>query len=264
MKTLFLTFITVFFSFPVFSQDAQIPIVDTKTELYFSDALIYEYTTVEGKEGEFWIYVNPETGRMLFTEQSWNPENEVTDEMTNFIVANPDGSYFQFYQDAEGEEEKKVIRQQLEIPKLNSKNQIPFIQNADVEIRQLNRKQSFSTLSATGHKYNYLKMEGGEEFYIAKVNFNTHLLYAFSRLNSEAKLPIYFDYSTMVTNNHLVVQSTSYSFGVDKNSNKIKYQSSFKLVSFEPNTYYVPYKEYSYYEQEGEKWIKKPIPIEIK
>lgn len=265
MKTIFLILICSLFSCVSYSQDTQTPISDTETELYFSDALIYEYQNAEGKKGEFWIYVNPETGRMLFTKQSWNTENEITDEMTDFIVANPDGSYFQFYQDAEDKKEaKKVIRHQLEIFKNKSQNKTPFLKNEDIEIKNLNHKDSFSTLEATGYTYNYLKMEGKEEFYISTVNFNTHLLYAFSKLNIEAKLPIYFDYSNLVTNNQLVVQSKSSSFGLDENSTQKNYQTSFRLVSFEPTMYYVSYKDYSYYEQEGEKWIKKVIPITIK
>lgn len=265
MKTFFLILLCAFLPSTSFSQEAQAPISDTATELYFSDALIYEYQTVEGKKGEFWIYVNPQTGRLLFTKQSWNTENEITDEMTDFIVANPDGSYFQFYQEAEGKKaEKKVIRHQLGISQNDSKNKPPFIENQPTEIKSLNKTDSFSLVEATGYKYDYLKMKGGEEFYISKVNFNTHLLYAFSTLTIDAKLPVYFDYSNLVTNNQLVVQSNSYSFGLDENSTQIKYQSYFKLISFESNPYYVPYKEYDYYEQQGEKWIKKAIPIRIK
>lgn len=264
MKSIFFSLIFLCFSCTGFSQEAQTPITDTKTELYFSDALIYEYETSEGKKGEFWIYVNPKTGRMLFTKQSWNTESEVTDEMTNFIIANPDGSYFQFYQDAEGEKaEKKVIQDKLEIASLNSKNENPFVDEQIVEIKNLNKKDSFSILEATAYSYEYLKMKGGEELYIAKVNFNTHLLYAFSKLSIDAKLPIHLDYSNLLTSNYLVVQSNSHSFGVDKNANQIKYQATFKLVSFESNPYYVPYKDYNYYEKIGEKWIKKAIPIKI-
>ncbi len=210
MKFIFCSLIFLCFAYTGFPQDVQTPIKDTKTELYFSDALIYEYKTVEGKKGEFWIYVNPKTGRMLFTKQSWNTEEETTDEMTDCILANPDGTYFQFYQDAEGE--KKVIRHKIEISQTDSKNKTPCIENQLVEIKKLNQKDSFSTLEATSYKYEYLKMKGEEEFYISKVNFNTHLLYAFSKLNIEAKLPVYLDYSNLVTDNQLVVQSNSYSY----------------------------------------------------
>jgi len=265
MKSIFFSLIFLCFSYNVFSQEAQIPVVDTKTDLYFSDVLIYEYQTSEGKKGEFWIYVNSKTGRMLFTKESWNTASGVTDEMTDFIVANPDGSYFQFYQDAEGENEsKKVIQDKLEISPMNSKNQNPLIEDQIVEIKKLNKKDFFSTLEATGYSYEYLKMKGGEELYVSKVNFNTHLLYAFSKLDNEAKLPINIDYSNLVTSNYLVVQSNSYSFGIDENSNQIKYQTTFKLVSFEANPYYVPYKDYDYYEKVGEKRVKKAIPIKIK
>lgn len=57
MKSIFFAFIFICFAHTAFSQDVQIPVVDTETELYFSDALIYEYKTIEGEKREFWIYV---------------------------------------------------------------------------------------------------------------------------------------------------------------------------------------------------------------
>jgi hypothetical protein len=119
-------------------------------------------------------------------------------------------------------------------------------------------------LEAKGFSYDYLQMKGGETLFVAKVDFNTHLLYAFSKLNGEAKLPIYLDYTNVLNPNYLVTKSISYSFGVDENGKPEKYQTSFQLISYESTTYYVPYKEYDYFEKKGEEWIKKEIPIKIK
>jgi hypothetical protein len=188
-------------------------------ELYFSDALIYEYASESGEKGELWFYVNPETGLVLYVPN---------DEMVKGVVSAPDGSYTIYGADEHGDGITSIV-QKVEAVAAAGSTYEDLAPLPDPKILPpMNSRQQ--DLVSKGYHLKYLKMEGGETFYATtQIPINSYQLYGFCRLDGDSKLPVAFDFIGIVGKDQTVTNLAREGFKMD-------------LINFESNPYYLSIK----------------------
>jgi hypothetical protein len=195
-------FFSILSTFQVFSQSF-------KTTLDFPNAFIYE--VVKGNEkSEFWIYHNPKTGQYLYVPN---------DDMVKAVLGSPNGSYKTYAQTEEG---KKVVFS-ITIPKVLEKSK-PNSRLKSIKLtKQLNASQG--QILSKGFTLSYLKTNEIDTLFLTnQIKGNANILYGFSTLDGDAKLPNSLALLGEVPDNQFLTEYIS------------KY-SSIKLIAYENNPY---------------------------
>jgi hypothetical protein len=195
-------FFCILSTFQVFSQSF-------KTTLDFPNAFIYE--VIRGNEkSEFWIYHNPKTGQYLYVPN---------DDMVKAVLGSPNGSYKTYAQTEEG---KKVVFS-ITIPKVLEKSK-PNSRLKSIKLtKQLNASQG--QILSKGFTLSYLKTNEIDTLFLTnQIKGNANILYGFSTLDGDAKLPNSLALLGEVPDNQFLTEYIS------------KY-SSIKLIAYENNPY---------------------------
>jgi hypothetical protein len=195
-------FFSILSTFQVFSQSF-------KTTLDFPNTFIYE--VVKGNEkSEFWIYHNPKTGQYLYVPN---------DDMVKAVLGSPNGSYKTYAQTEEG---KKVVFS-ITIPKVLEKSK-PNSRLKSIKLtKQLNASQG--QILSKGFTLSYLKTNEIDTLFLTnQIKGNANILYGFSTLDGDAKLPNSLALLGEVPDNQFLTEYIS------------KY-SSIKLIAYENNPY---------------------------
>lgn len=181
----------------------------TKSILDFPNVFIYEVSRGNEKS-EFWIYHNPKTGQYLYVPN---------DDMVKAVLGSPNGSYKTYAQTEEG---KKVFFSTT-IPKVLEKSK-PNSRLKSIKLtKQLNASQG--QILSKGFTLSYLKTNEIDTLFLTtQIRGNANILYGFSMLDGDAKLPNSLALLGEVSDNQFLTEYIS------------KY-SSIKLIAYESNPY---------------------------
>ena len=231
------------------AQDIDLATYDTEEEgLYFDQALIYSYTDHTGISRDVWIYYSTFSKRFLFDQAAWGRE----DEMIHYVIAQPDGSYLTFGTEAEGPGNGKVVTVDsvylapketlLPIPKPDG--YIAFVALDEPE-------EEIAGMESKAYEIQKAKDPSGiVKVHLAKVDFDTRLIYAFNQQAMELRLPELFSNGLLLGADQLITQMESYYLDL----NGKKYWSNLKLKAIDPTTYWAQIKDYNlrYTNMEGQ------------
>lgn len=223
-----------------FTQEIDLTTHDSEEEgLYFDQAIIYSYSDHTGQSGEVWIFHSSCSGRFLFDQAAWGRE----DEMIHYVIAQADGSYLTFGTEAEGPGNGKVVT--VDSVFLEPKGQLADIPQADDYIEFIAKPESnavISGLESKAFEVRKLKDPNGKEvIHLAKVDFDTRLIFLFNQQAQELRLPEILGQAFGVGADQLVTQlESSYTDATGK-----VYWSKLKLETIDPNTYWAPIKDYT-------------------
>jgi hypothetical protein len=181
----------------------------SKSILDFPNVFIYEVSRGNEKS-EFWIYHNPQSGQYLYVPN---------DDMVKAILGSPNGSYKTYAQTEEG---KKVFFSTT-IPKVLEKSK-PNSRLKSIKLtKQLNASQG--QILSKGFTLSYLKTNEIDTLFLTtQIKGNANILYGFSMLDGDAKLPNSLALLGEVSDNQFLTEYIS------------KY-SSIKLIAYESNPY---------------------------
>lgn len=190
----------------------------TRNTLYFPNAFVYELTTNGTEKQEIWIYHNPKNGQFLY-----KPNND----MLKGVIGASDGNYKIFAQLENG----KTVFWTKNIKKVTEK---PLPNNFLKPNNQSKKTTSSSQgqLISKGFTLSYLKTKEVDTLYLnTQIKGNANVLYGFSMLDGDAKLPNAFNLLGLVASNQFLTElHTPYS-----NIRLLTYESH--PYWFETNTY---------------------------
>ncbi len=181
----------------------------SKTRLTFPNAFVYE--VVKGNEkSEVWIYHNPKTGQFLYVPN---------DDMVKSVVGSANGIYTIYAQNENGKK-VKFVQTVSKISEQSPKNNL---------LKRINKTKTITgsqgKIVSEGFTLSYLKTNEIDTLYLStQIKGNANILYGFSRLEGDAKLPNAFDLIGQVSNNQFLIEY-------------ISTYSTVKLVAYESNPY---------------------------
>lgn len=188
--------------------------------LNFTEVWVWEYTDPDGNTREMAIYHHPKKNYWLFTPEAYGE----SDEMTEWIMAKPDGEYIQRYRDENGQD--KTISHLLQF---NPPAQLPaHYRSTGVSRTYSGKSYGFPELKGKAYEVRFEKTTDHALYYLAEVKKNIQPVYYFNRLNTEARLPVIFP--TDLPRNRLVLEEEA-----DSGGKSIRYR--FRFVS--PTEYYI-------------------------
>lgn len=240
IKFVLLQLLTLCFVTFSYAQEIALTTYDSKEGgLYFDQAIIYSYSDHTGQSGEIWIYYNTCSKRFLFDHAAWGRE----DEMIHYIIAQSDGSYLTFGTEAEGPGNGKVVT--VDSVFLEPKDQLSAIPAKDEYIEFIAKPELNEVVAGFKSKaYEVKKLKdpnGKEVIHVAKVDFDTRLIYSFNQQANELRLPEILSQTFGFGADQLVTQlESSYT---DSKGNV--YWSKLKLETIDPTTYWAPIKDYT-------------------
>ncbi|MDZ7896907.1 MAG: hypothetical protein U5N85_02605 [Arcicella sp.] len=188
----------------------------SKSTLYFPNAFIYEVGRGNEKS-ELWIYHNPQKGQYLYVPN---------DDMVKAVLGSPNGIYKTYAQTEDG---KKVIfttKISKVLEKSKPNNRLKSINSN----RRINASQG--QILSKGFTLSYLKTNEIDTLFLStQIKGNANVLYGFSMLDGDDKLPNSFALLGEVPNSQFLTEYVS------------KY-SSVKLIAYESNPYQFDVKGY--------------------
>ncbi|GAB2630253.1 hypothetical protein GCM10027035_25990 [Emticicia sediminis] len=188
--------------------------------LYFPNAFVYEVTTSRNEKQEIWIYHNPKNGLFLYIPN---------DEMLKGVLGNNNGNYKIFAQLEDGKTVfwSETIKKVVEKPVTNS-----FLKPNNKSKSTASTSQG--QLISKGFTLSYLKTNEVDTLYLnTQIKGNANVLYGFSMLDGDAKLPNAFNLLGLVANNQFLAElHTPY--------------SSIRLLTYESNPYWFETAKYKY------------------
>lgn len=168
-----------------------------KTEsLNFTEVWVWEYRDTDGKSREMAIYHHPKKNYWLFTPEAYGE----TDEMSEWIMAGPDGKYIQRYRDEHGQE--KTLHHTL-----------PFYPPGLLPAHYRgtgasgvfgDKSYGFPLWKGKAYEVNFEKTTDQVRYYLTSIKKTMTPVYYFNRLNIDAKLPVLFP--TDLPGNQLVLE----------------------------------------------------------
>lgn len=194
--------ISIFISFKTYSQSS-------KTTLNFPNAFIYE--VVKGNEkSELWVYHNPKTGQFLYVPN---------DDIVKAVMGSANGVYTVYGQNEIGKK-VKFLQTISKVLEHSPKNNL---------LKRIDKTKTISgaqgKIISDGFTLNYLKTNEIDTLFLTtQIKGNANVLYGFSRLDGDSKLPNPFALLGEVPNNQFLTEYVS------------KY-SSVKLIAYESNPY---------------------------
>lgn len=218
-------------------------------EYYFSEVMVWEYLNennspdeTELHSGEFSVYVDPPTGTMLFTPEAYGYSGE----MINFVIVFQDGRYFQGFTDEFGE--KKCFVDTLYKFESTQLNQGFIKDDFDKLAKPTGKYKTFGEniygwqkVRAKGYELVFLKTCVKSTIYLSEQPYSLMPIYLFNELESEAKLPINFDFSQIIPLEYWVVED-SYKRKSAESKREIEVRTTLKFIS--PTEYFVDLSDY--------------------
>lgn len=188
--------------FKIFAQSSE-------TTLSFLNAFIYE--VVKGNEkSEIWIYHNPQTGQFLYVPN---------DEMVKAVVGSSNGIYTIYAQNENGKKVKFVQK----VPKVLERTSKNNLLKPINKIKVISGSQG--KIVSEGFTLSYLKTNEIDTLYLStQIKGNANVLYGFSKLEGDAKLPNTFDFIGQISDRQFI-------------TNYISKYGSLKLIAYESNPY---------------------------
>lgn len=175
-----------------------------KTEtLNFTEVWVWEYPDPDGNNREMAVYHHPKKNYWLFTPEAYGE----TDEMTEWIMAKPNGEYIQRYRDEDGQD--KTVYHTLQF---NTPAQLPaHYRGTGASRTYLDKSYGFPELKGKAYEVRFEKTTDQALYYLTEVKKNMLPVYYFNRLNTEAKLPVIFPKD--LPGNRLVLEEEARSGG---------------------------------------------------
>lgn len=162
---------------------AQIPSKKAQT-LNFTEVWVWEYPDNEGEKQNMALYHHPKKGYWLFTQEAVGPG----DEMTEWILAKPNGEYIQRYRDEHGNAKTLYHTLHFDPPA-----KLPrYYQPTGASGTFGDKSFGFPEFKGKAYQVNFEKTTDQALYYFVKVPKNLLPVYYFNRLNIEAKLPLSF------------------------------------------------------------------------
>lgn len=156
------------------------------TQYNFTEVWVWEYKGRDGKMGEMAIYREPKLNYWLLTAEAYGN----SDDMCDWILIKPDGTYYMAYKDAELGGGRTLLKMKQALPKVKS---IPANWKASVKQKNFgNASMGFPVFRGKEYKVSYLKTNENSTFYLATTKANFAPLSVFNELDADAKLPIRF------------------------------------------------------------------------
>jgi hypothetical protein len=219
------------------------------TTFKFTDKLIYKFKTnisgygnfYEGEgdqEGEIVIYVEPKTNTFLFTKEAYG----VSGEMIDFVIADTLGNYLFGYTDEFGKNFQENYF--IEYVKLSAESKKYVESDFKQYLKPMSERKVFGkknfptpTFDAQAYEMTSMKTIDKAKVFLAASFLNLRPLYSFNGLDSETKLPFYFDYNNVIPNRFMPVYDKykAVEGGV---------YSEMYLDSYQPTEYFVDLKKY--------------------
>lgn len=188
----------------------------TPSTLYFPNAFVYEVSTSSNEKQEIWIYHNPKNGLFLYIPN---------DEMLKGVLGSNNGNYKIFAQLEDGKTVfwSETIKKVVEKPVPNS-----FLKPNNKS------KSTAGQLISKGFTLSYLKTNEMDTLYLnTQIKGNANVLYGFSMLDGDAKLPNAFNLLGLVASNQFLAELHS------------RY-SNIRLLTYESNPYWFETAKYKY------------------
>lgn len=218
-------------------------------EYYFSEVMVWEYLNenyppddTERHSGGFSVYVDPPTGTMLFTSEAYGNSAEMTD----FIIVHQDGRYFQGFTDEFGK--KKCLVDTLYKFETTWANQGFITDDFNKLAKPTGDSKTFGKnsygwqeMGAKGYELSFLMTDDKSIIYLSKQPYSLLPLYLFDDLETEARLPVNFDFSQVIPLEHWILED-SYKRKSAENKREIEVRTNLKFVS--PKEYFVDLSDY--------------------
>lgn len=179
-------------------------------QFYFSESYHFELNTAEvDTPKEFGFYLDPESGTILLEKYLTGFQ----DEMTNWVILQPNGLVLQGFTDEIGE--KKVLLHHLRKQAFYTQTR-PYAKADFAEfwrnkgmIKEFGPNKYYQK-SHRGTLYHrrYPKIEDRAEVYLAKTSLATHELYFIDRLLPELGMPYRTDFGEALDQGVLVLQES--------------------------------------------------------
>lgn len=183
-----------------------------RTQYNFTEIWVWEYKGKDGKKGEMAIYREPKLNYWLLTAEAYGN----TDDMCDWILIKPDGTYYFAYKDAELGGGRTLLKMKQELPKVKS---IPAYWKTSAKQKNFgNVSMGFPVFKGKEYKVSYLKTRDYSTFYLAATKANFTPLSIFNKLDTDARLPIRFpkdipgNYIVLSENAEFPNGSVQYSF----------------------------------------------------
>lgn len=202
-----------------FTCGAQTRLRKTET-LNFKEVWVWEYLDSEGKKQDMAIYHHPGKNYWLFTAEAYG----LSGEMTEWVLAKPDGEYIQRYRDEHGA--TITLRDTLYF---NTPAQLPRHYQSMGRMRNFgDKKFGFPEFRGIAFEVKYEKTTDQSLCYLVKVKKVMSPLYYFNQLNKEPRLPVIFPKDLPA--DHLVLSEE-----IQTGGKVIRYR--FRFIS--PTEYYI-------------------------
>ena len=189
-----------------------------------------------GHEGEMSIYMDPPTGTMLLTRDG----SSYADDMTDWVIIHPDGTYWQGIRDEAGEPHiiKTDITQSEDYKNrlsYQSDDYNKYVKIKGDTLRFGQNNYDWPTMLGVAYQMTYEMTSDVNELYLATAPINTTFLYLFDRVYEDNQLPVKMPYGYILPSNQLVL------------SDRYQYQDKVvqhQIVSMSPTDYFLDTNSY--------------------
>lgn len=218
-----------------------------KGKFYFSEVMTWKFLNEvlpqgnENRQGEFAIYIDPPTGTMLFTPEAYGSSSEMTD----FIIVFQNGRYIQGFSDEFGKQKYMV----------DTLNKFEDVSNEQKWVKQdfknlvkpTGKSKTFGAnanqwpvIKAKSYELSYLKTTEKSNLYLSEKPQSLLPMYLFNELDTEARLPVNFNYSQVIPLNYWVLEDQTYLMNQEREK-KLEVRTT--LISISPTEYFIDLNE---------------------
>lgn len=188
------------------------------------------------KKGEINIYVDEKTGTFLLTKEAYGWSGEMID----FVIADQKGNYIMGHTDEFGKKHRETYKAQQYAEVLaQSKNIMSDFKKycKSTDKTRVFGKNNYGWPTKTGKEYilSYQKTEDKSNLFLSTEKYSFLPLFLFNKLDFDAKLPVAFDYSLILTPNQMPLEDV-----YEWNGKK----SKFTFISASPTEYFIDLNEY--------------------
>jgi len=209
---------------------------------FFSEVWTWAYTNEMLPEndpyrtGKMSIYIDTPTGTILLTRA----DTKYQEEMTNWIIIQPEGKYMSAFTDEHGKK-RVILKEMKDFPdhEFNLKHQQKDFEKYFTELDESKifgeNKYNNPTISANKHIMTFEQTFDQAELFLAQIPFSLRAFYLVSKTNMDLRLPIPMDYGYLLPKDYLVVSET-----YENNGQKFSYH----LESMGPTEYFINTMDY--------------------
>lgn len=177
-----------FLLFPLLSFAQKKTIKNNNTTYNFSEVWVWEFSHNNENKREMAIYREPNLNYWLLTPDDANFRD--TDEMSLWFIVKPNGEVIQAYQDAEDNDNIKLITHRLDP---ENKIRIPHYWKSTGKTKTFGSLDlGFEQFSGKEYKIQYEKINDQSVSYLGVTTADFGTISLFNNLNIDAKLPIRF------------------------------------------------------------------------